>query len=100
MAACSAQIGSISETMTRQPAWRSEAADPLPTSPKPATIATFPAIMTSGPRRRAAGLAPRSCCPFADVAEARGHRHLSRHHDVGAAANAVDQRFTAAVEIV
>jgi hypothetical protein len=27
------------------------AAEPLPTSPKPATIATLPAIMTSVPRR-------------------------------------------------
>ena len=37
--------------MTRQPALRSEAAEPLPTSPKPATIATLPAIITSVPRR-------------------------------------------------
>ena len=37
--------------MTRQPAWRSDAAEPLPTSPKPATIATLPAIITSVPRR-------------------------------------------------
>ena len=41
----------FSETMTRQPAWRSEAAEPLPTSPKPATIATLPDIITSVPRR-------------------------------------------------
>jgi len=51
MAACSAQIGSTSETSTRHPAWRNEAAEPLPTSPKPATIATLPAIITSVPRR-------------------------------------------------
>jgi hypothetical protein len=51
IAACRAQIGSTSETMTRQPAWRSEAAEPLPTSPKPATIATLPDIITSVPRR-------------------------------------------------
>ena len=51
MAACRAQIGSISDTITRQPAWRSEAAEPLPTSPKPATMATLPAIITSVPRR-------------------------------------------------
>ena len=51
IAACSAQIGSISETSTRQPAWRSEAAEPLPTSPKPATMATLPDIITSVPRR-------------------------------------------------
>ncbi len=33
IAACSAQIGSISVTITRAPAPRSEAAEPLPTSP-------------------------------------------------------------------
>ena len=33
IAACSAQIGSTSVTMTRAPAPRSEAAEPLPTSP-------------------------------------------------------------------
>src|SRR3546814_13567464 len=37
--------------MTRQPALRKEAAEPLPTSPKPATTATLPAIITSVPRR-------------------------------------------------
>ena len=31
------RIGSISETITRQLAWRSDAAEPLPISPKPAT---------------------------------------------------------------
>jgi hypothetical protein len=48
MAACKAQIGSISDTMTRQPAWRD----------------------------------------------------LAGHHDVGAAADAVDERFAAAIEVV
>ena len=33
MAACNAQMGSISVTITRAPAPRNEAADPLPTSP-------------------------------------------------------------------
>ena len=51
IAACKAQIGSISVTMTRQPALRSESAVPLPTSPYPATTATFPAIMMSVARR-------------------------------------------------
>src|ERR1700761_2089545 len=44
-------MGSTSDTITRQPAWRSEAAEPLPTSPKPATTATLPDIITSVPRR-------------------------------------------------
>ena len=48
----------------------------------------------------AAGLAQRSGRAFADVAEAGDHRHLAGHHHVGAAADAVDQRFAAAVEIV
>src|SRR6185312_2421608 len=51
IAACNAQIGSTSVTITRQPALRSEAAEPLPTSPKPFTTATLPAIITSVPRR-------------------------------------------------
>ena len=51
MAACSAQIGSISVTFTRQPALRRLAAEPLPTSPKPFTTATLPDIITSVPRR-------------------------------------------------
>src|SRR3954453_9322968 len=50
MAACSAQIGSTSVTMTRAPWPRSESAQPLPTSPKPRTTATLPPIMTSVPR--------------------------------------------------
>ena len=45
--ACNAQIGSISEIITRQPAERKDLAEPLPTSPKPATTATFPAIIMS-----------------------------------------------------
>ena len=48
----------------------------------------------------AAGLAQRRGRAFADVAEARDHRHLAGHHHVGAAADAVDQRFAAAIEIV
>ena len=48
----------------------------------------------------AAGLAQRGRRALADVAEARDHRHLARHHHVGAAADAVDQRFAAAIEIV
>ena len=48
----------------------------------------------------AAGLAQRRGRAFADVAEARDHRHLARHHHVGAAADAVDQRLAAAVEVV
>ena len=47
MAACSAQIGSISVINTRAPAPRNDSAEPLPTSPYPATTATFPAIMIS-----------------------------------------------------
>jgi len=55
-----------SDTMTRQPAWRSEAAEPLPTSPKPATIATLPRhhhIGAAGGCRRPAihGPARRDC---------------------------------------
>ena len=48
----------------------------------------------------AAGLAQRSGRALADVAEAGDHRDLARQHHVGAAADAVDQRFTAAIEIV
>ena len=48
----------------------------------------------------AAGLAQRGGRAFADVAEAGDHRHLARHHHVGATADAVDQRFAAAVEVV
>src|SRR5438477_60399 len=51
MAACSAQMGSISVTITRQPWPRSASAHPLPTSPKPHTTATLPpsSTMRSGP---------------------------------------------------
>ena len=48
----------------------------------------------------AAGLAQRRRRALADVAEARDHRDLARHHHVGAAADAVDQRLAAAIEIV
>src|SRR6266568_4881473 len=47
MAACSAQIGSISLTITRAPWPRNDSAQPLPTSPYPQTTATFPPISTS-----------------------------------------------------
>ena len=47
MAACSAQIGSISVTMTRAPWPRSDSAQPLPTSPYPQMTATLPPIRTS-----------------------------------------------------
>src|SRR5919112_1351745 len=53
IAACNAQIGSISVTITRQPAPANEAAEPLPTSPYPPTTATLPAIITSVARRMA-----------------------------------------------
>ncbi len=48
----------------------------------------------------AAGVAQRRGRALADVAEARDHRHLAGHHHVGAAADAVDQRLAAAVEVV
>src|ERR1700689_3038835 len=47
MAACSAQIGSISVITTRAPCPRSDSAQPLPTSPKPQITATLPPIITS-----------------------------------------------------
>src|SRR5579862_9964177 len=50
MAACSAQIGSISVTMTRAPWPRRLSAQPLPTSPYPQTSATLPPMSTSVPR--------------------------------------------------
>src|SRR6516162_7026773 len=50
MAACSAQIGSISVTTTRAPWPRRLSAQPLPTSPYPHTTATLPPISTSVPR--------------------------------------------------
>ncbi len=48
----------------------------------------------------AAGLAQRGGRALADVAEAGDERHLAGHHHVGAAADGVDQRFAAAVEVV
>ena len=53
-----------------------------------------------GDHDAAAGLAQRGGRALADVAEARDHRDLARHHHVGAAADAVDQRLAAAIEIV
>ena len=53
-----------------------------------------------GDHHAAAGVAQRRGRTLADVAEARDHRDLARHHHVGAAADAVDQRLAAAVEIV
>src|SRR4051794_17298137 len=50
MAACSAQIGSISVTTTRAPWPRRLSAQPLPTSPYPHTTATLPPMRTSVPR--------------------------------------------------
>ncbi len=47
MAACSAQIGSISVTTTRAPWPRRLSAQPLPTSPYPQTTATLPPMRTS-----------------------------------------------------
>merc|ERR1740123_2174169 len=47
IAACRALIGSTSVMMTRQPNPRRDIAEPLPTSPYPATIATLPANITS-----------------------------------------------------
>lgn len=46
-AACRALMGSISVTITLAPMLCNAWAQPLPTSPKPATTATFPAIITS-----------------------------------------------------
>src|SRR5664280_1108480 len=47
MAACRAQIGSISVTTTRAPCPHSDSAHPLPTSPNPHTTATLPPMRTS-----------------------------------------------------
>ena len=47
MAACRALMGSISVTMTLAPKALSDCADPLPTSPYPATQQTLPANMMS-----------------------------------------------------
>ena len=53
-----------------------------------------------GHHHAAAGLAQRGGRALADVAEAGDHRDLAGHHHVGAAADAVDQRLAAAVEVV
>ena len=53
-----------------------------------------------GHHHAAAGLAQRGRRALADIAEARDHRDLARHHHVGAAADAVDQRLAAAIEVV
>ena len=53
-----------------------------------------------GDHHAAAGVAQRRRRALADVAEAGDHRDLAGHHHVGAAADAVDQRLAAAVEIV
>ena len=53
-----------------------------------------------GDHDAAAGIAQRGGRALADVAEARDHRDLAGHHHVGAAADAVDQRFAAAIEVV
>ena len=53
-----------------------------------------------GDHDAAAGLAQRGRRALADVAEARHHRELARHHHVGAAADAVHQRLAAAIEVV
>src|SRR6478752_4245986 len=55
MAAWSAQIGSISVTITRDPWPRKASAAPLPTSPYPQTTATLPPIRTSVARLMPSG---------------------------------------------
>mmetsp|Transcript_13686 Transcript_13686/g.43741 ORF Transcript_13686/g.43741 Transcript_13686/m.43741 type:complete len:338 (+) Transcript_13686:743-1756(+) len=55
MAACSAQMGSTSVTVTMLPAARSACAQPLPTSPKPHTTARLPASITSVARMMPSG---------------------------------------------
>ena len=47
IAACNAQIGSISVTVTIEPAPLKEAAVPFPTSPYPQTVTRFPANIIS-----------------------------------------------------
>src|SRR5262249_11094951 len=47
IAACSAQIGAVSGTITRAPWPRSDSAQALPTAPYPQTTATLPPISTS-----------------------------------------------------
>src|SRR5690606_18001077 len=51
IAACKAQIGSISVTVTIDPAPLKDAAVPLPTSPYPQTTTLLPASITSVARR-------------------------------------------------
>src|SRR5690606_14751881 len=51
IAACRAHIGSISVTVTIDPAPRKDAAVPLPTSPYPQTTTRFPANIKSVARR-------------------------------------------------
>ena len=51
MAACKAHIGSISVTVTIEPAPLKDAAVPFPTSPYPQTTTRFPANITSVARR-------------------------------------------------
>ena len=53
-----------------------------------------------GDQHAAAGVAQAGGRALADIAEARDHGDLAGHHHVGAAADAVDQRFAAAIKIV
>src|SRR5258708_19305754 len=53
-----------------------------------------------GHHHAAAGLAQRGGRTFADIPEACHHGDLAAHHDVGAAADAVNQRFATAIEVV
>ncbi len=53
-----------------------------------------------GDHDAAAGLAQRGGRALADIAEAGDHGDLAGHHHVGAAADAVDERFAAAIEVV
>src|SRR5262249_29599622 len=53
-----------------------------------------------GDEHAAAGLAQRGGRALADVAVAGDHGDLAGHHNVGAAADAVDQAFAATVQIV
>jgi adenosylhomocysteinase len=57
-------------------------------------------LVNLGNHDPAAGLPQRCRRAFADVTEAGDHRDFAGHHHIGAAADAVDQRFAAAVEIV
>src|SRR5262249_1124271 len=53
-----------------------------------------------GHHHAAAGLPEARCRAFSDIAETRDHRDFSGHHHVRAAADSVDERFAAAIEIV